>query len=282
VAEQYFWWLGGLLHGDFGTTTMGQPVGPLILQKLPPTLLLVVISLIVQQLIALPLGMLAALRPYSLGDQSLTFGAYVALSIPAFVLGNLLIFLFAVHWPVFAVGHNDDPALPLLGSADWFAALWGDPGYVLPDMLQHLLLPAFTLAVTGIAIDSRFMRAAMLQVLHQDYIRTAKAKGLRRRAIVFKHAFRNAILPIITNLGLYLPALFAGVVVVEEVFTWEGDGSLFAQSINGGQFAGQGDVSTLLALTMLSALAAIVGNLLADLAYAWLDPRVQLNAERAD
>src|SRR5205823_12818659 len=112
----------------------------------------------------------------------------------------------------------------------WFHAMLQDPRFVLGDMLRHLLLPAFTLVTTGIAIDSRFMRAAMLQVLHEDYIRTARAKGLSRRRVVFKHAFRNALLPIITNLGLYLPAMFAGVVVVETVFTWGGLGYVFQQS----------------------------------------------------
>ena len=153
-----------------------------------------------------------------------------------------------------------------------------DPGFILGDLLQHLILPAFTLTIGGIAIDSRFMRAAMLQVLHQEYIRTARAKGLPRRTVIFKHAFRNALLPIITNIGLYLPAFIGGVVVVESVFTWGGLGYAFSQAINGGPFGGGfgvGDIPTLQALVMLSAAAVTIANLIADLSYAWLDPRIR-------
>lgn len=278
ISNQYLFWMGSLLHGDFGSSINGQPVGTIILQKLPPTILLVGVSLTIQQLIALPLGILAALRPYSIPDQILTFGSYVALSLPAFVLGFFLIYIFAVQWHLLPVGHYEDPAVPILWTSDWFSALWHDPGYVLGDLAHHLLLPALTLTVTGIAIDSRFMRAAMLQVLHQEYIRTAKAKGLSRRRVIFKHAFRNALLPIITNLGLYLPALIGGVVVVEATFTWGGLGYTFSQAIGptfGVGVLGEGDLPVLQALVMLSALTVILANLLADLTYAWLDPRIR-------
>lgn len=278
VTSQYFLWLGGLLHGDFGSSINGQEIGPMLVQKFPPTAVLVGVSLIFQQAIALPLGVLAALRPYSLLDQSLTFLSYVALSLPAFLLGFLLLFLFAVRWQALPVGHSADLALPILGSGDWFGALIHDPGYVLGDAIQHLLLPVITLTATGVAIDSRFMRAAMLQVMHEDYIRTARAKGLSRRRVIFVHAFRNALLPIITNLGLYLPALIGGAVVVETVFTWGGLGYTFDTAIHGGIYFGGGDRPTLLAMVMLSALAVVIANLLADLAYVWLDPRIRLEA----
>jgi len=275
IANQYLWWMGQLLHGDFGDSVNGQPIGTIILQHLPPTIVLVLVSLVIQQLIALPLGILAALRPYSKIDQSLTFGSYVALSLPAFVFGLFLIFLLGVHWTLLPIGHYEDPQYPLLWSSDWFSALLQNPGLILGDLLRHLILPAFTLTITGIAIDSRFMRAAMLQVLHQEYIRTAKAKGLRRRRIILKHAFRNALLPIITNLGLYLPALVGGVVVVETVFTWGGLGYTFSQAITGTTYGMGPDFTIVRTLTMLSALAVIIANLLADLAYAWLDPRIR-------
>ncbi len=277
IANQYLIWIGDLLHGNFGISTGGQPVGTIILQGLPPTVVLVGVSLFIQQAIALPLGIFAALRPYSAADQGLTFGSYVALSIPAFALGYVLINLFTLQWNLLPPGHYEDPAIPLLFTSGWFSAFWQNPGYVLGDLIHHLILPAFALTVTGIAIDSRFMRAAMLQVLHQDYIRTAKAKGLTRRRIVFKHAFRNALLPIITNLGLYLPALIGGVVAVEFVFTFGGLGYEFSQAINGGNF-GQGDLPVLEALVILSAIAVILANLLADVAYAWLDPRIRYDA----
>jgi peptide/nickel transport system permease protein len=273
ISNQYLYWLGSLLHGDFGSSVTGVSVRALIMQKLPPTLLLVVVSLTIQQLIALPLGMLAALRQYSFFDQLLTVGSYFFLSLPAFLLGMFLISLFAVSLGLLPVGHPDDVALPLLGSVAWFGLLWQNPALALGDMIQHLLLPGFVLASTGIAIDSRFMRASLLQVLHQDYIRTARAKGLRRRRIIFKHALRNALLPIVTNIGLYLPALLGGVVVVETVFTWGGLGYTFSSAILDGP-----DFPTLQALVLLSALTVVVANLLADLTYAWLDPRIRLEA----
>jgi peptide/nickel transport system permease protein len=281
IANQYLFWLGDILHGNFGISARGDPIGTMILQKLPPTILLVGVSFVLQQLIALPLGILAALRPYSLADQGLTFASYVALSLPAFLVGFFLIFLFAVHWNLLPVAHYEDVSAPLLLTSDWFSALRSDPGYILGDLLQHLILPAFTLTIGGIAVDSRFMRAAMLQVLHQEYIRTAKAKGLPRRTVIFKHAFRNALLPIITNIGLYLPTFIGGVVVVETVFTWGGLGYAFSQAINVGGFGGfggsfvSGDLPTLQALVMLSAAAVTIANLLADLSYAWLDPRIR-------
>lgn len=287
IANQYLFWLGDILHGNFGTSATGEPIGTMILQKLPPTLLLVGVSFVLQQVIALPLGILAALRPYSLPDQVLTFLSYVALSLPAFLIGFFLIFLFAVHWNLLPVGHYEDVSAPLLLSSDWLSALRSDPGFILGDLLQHLILPAFTLTIGGIAVDSRFMRAAMLQVLHQEYIRTARAKGLPRRTVIFKHAFRNALLPIITNIGLYLPAFIGGVVVVESVFTWGGLGYAFSQAVGVGGFGGfggnyGGDLPTLQALVMLSAAAVTIANLMADLSYAWLDPRIREGSRNDD
>ncbi len=285
IANQYFVWASHVVRGDFGTSIGGQPVAALILQRLPPTILLVGVSFLVQQMIALPLGVLAATRQYSRIDGLLTFASYIALSLPAFVVGLLLLYAFGVQWPVLPVGHVQDDSVPLFWSSDWFGAIWQDPGYVLGDLARHLALPVLVLALTGIAIDSRYMRSAMLQVLSQDYIRTAKSKGVPGRMVVFKHAFRNALLPIITNIGLYLPSLIGGVLVVELVFTWDGLGYLFDASTGrssvqfayGGPFtmSSYPDMPTLQALLILSIVATLLANLLADLAYAWLDPRIR-------
>jgi peptide/nickel transport system permease protein len=223
---------------------------------------------------------LAALRPYSFFDSILTLLSYVFLSVPAFFLALILIYIFPVHFGWFSVAHSESPLVPVLGTGAWFQALTSDPGFVRGDLAQHLVLPAFVLMSTGIAIDSRFMRAAMLQVLHQDYIRTGKAKGLPRRTILFKHAFRNALLPIVTNIGLYLPALIGGVVVVETVFTWGGVGSMFGTAVgvrglSSAGFTPGADFPVLQALLLLSALAVLLANLLADILYAWLDPRIR-------
>jgi peptide/nickel transport system permease protein len=276
VANQYLSFLGDLAHGNLGLSSVGIPIGTLIAQKFPPTLLLIGVSLVFQQLIALPLGVLAALRPYSLPEQVLTFLSYVALSLPSFLVAIFLLYVFVVHWNLLPLTRYEDPSLPLMATPAWYALLFHDPPLILGDLVRHLLLPVIALTASGIAVDSRYMRAAMLQVMHQEYIRTAKAKGLQRRRVIFKHAFRNALLPILTNIGLYLAALLGGAVAIEVVFTWGGLGSIFAAAITGESVQGVApDFATARALAMFSALIVIVINLVVDLAYVWLDPRIR-------
>jgi peptide/nickel transport system permease protein len=269
LPAQYFSQMGTYLHGDFGYSNFGNSVAQVILSKLPATVLLMGTSYLLQQLIALPLGIFAALKQYSLFDSIFTFLSYVGLSMPTFWLGLILIFFFAVNWTLLPAGRVEDVTLPVFWSHDWFVALGQNPGLVLGDLIRHLIMPMFVLMVTGVATDSRFMRASMLEVINQDYIRTAKAKGLSRRVVIFKHAFRNAVLPIITNIALFLPALIGGAVITETVFSWGGIGYLFIQSIN------ISDYPTLQALLMIGALATLLANLLADLTYAWVDPRIR-------
>lgn len=278
VANQYVFYLNNLLHGNFGESFTGTQVGILLQQRLPATILLIGISFVLQQMIALPLGIFAALRQYSLPDQAMTFASYLFLSTPAYVLGFFLIAIFWWNLGWLPNGRSVDLSLPLIGSQEWWSLLRNSPALVLGDLLRHLILPAFTLIATGIAIDSRFMRAAMLQVLHEDYIRTARAKGASRRSVIFKHAFRNALLPIITNIGLYLPALIGGTVIVEATFGWDGVGSLYAASV-GGYIP---DFTVLESLLLLSAVSVLLANLLADIAYAWLDPRIRYDASGAE
>jgi peptide/nickel transport system permease protein len=278
ITSQYVSWITKILQGNFGpSAATGEPELLRLQQTLPPTIFLMAISLLVQQLLAMPLGILAAVRQYSRFDLGLTFLSYAALSIPSFVLGLVLLRVvgFQLHW--FAIGRSEDPSLPILGSSDWWATLLGDPGFVLGDLLKHAFLPVLTLTALGVANDSRIVRAAMLQVMRQDYIRTARAKGVRRRAAVFKHGFRNALLPIITNIGLYLPTLIGGVLVVEVVFQWGGVGQQFAQTAPTLGLSGVGiDTGYIEAVLLLSALLVLAVNLLTDLIYAWLDPRIRL------
>ncbi len=269
LVVQYATQMGTYLHGDLGMSIFGQPVAQTIASKLPATILLMGTSYLLQQCIALPLGMFAALRQYSFFDQIFTFMSYVGLSMPTFWLGLILIFVFAVHWTVLPPGRVEDVTLPVFWTHGWFQLLAHNPPLILGDLVKHLVMPVFVLMITGVAADSRFMRASMLDVLHQDYIRTAKAKGLTRRAVVFKHAFRNAVLPIITNIALFLPALIGGAVITETIFTWGGIGYLFITSIT------QSDYPTIQALLMIGALATLLANLLADLTYAWVDPRIR-------
>jgi peptide/nickel transport system permease protein len=268
LVAQYFTQMGIYLRGDFGNSNYGQSVTSLILSKLPATILLMSTSYLLQLLLALPLGIYSALRQYSFFDSIFTGVSYVGISLPAFWLGLILIFVFAVHWTWLPPGRVEDVTLPVFWSHPWFTMLVHDPALILGDLIRHLILPMITLCVVGIAIDSRFLRASMLETLHQDYIRTAKAKGVTRRAIVFKHAFRNAVLPIITNIALYLPALVGGAVIVETIFSWGGVGYLFITSVTAN------DYPTLQAILMMGAAAVLISNLLADLAYGWVDPRI--------
>lgn len=269
LVVQYALWIGGYLHGDFGQTLGGLSVASEFQEFLPVTILLATVSYALQLMIAIPLGIFSALKQYSFFDSVFTFVSYVGLSTPTFWLGLVLLYVFAVHWPIFPAGRVNSPTLPLFWTPGWFDALKADPGYVLGDLAQHLVLPAFTLMFIGIATDSRFMRASMLDVINQDYIRTAKAKGLKRRTVIFKHAFRNAVLPIVTNVALFLPALVGGFVITETVFSYTGIGYTFITSLQASDYA------FVQAFLMLSALAVLVANLLADIVYALVDPRIR-------
>src|SRR5579884_3180403 len=231
LPVQYGLWLNNYVHGDFGIDLSGQTVTSAILGALPVTMALAIVSYFFQQLIALPLGVFSALKQYSLFDQLFTFVSYVGLSMPTFWLGLMLILIVSVHFHLLPSQLVMSPNLPTFWTHQWFVALGQNPGLILGDWARHIILPAVTLMVVGIAGDSRFMRASMLDVINQDYIRTAKAKGLSRRIVIFKHAFRNAILPIITNIALFLPALVGGFIITESVFTYTGLGYLFFTSL---------------------------------------------------
>jgi peptide/nickel transport system permease protein len=272
LVVQYFNQMGQYAHGNLGiSSNYGQPVTSLFMQKLPATVLLMGSSFVLQQFIALPLGMLAALRQYSFVDQALTFVAYMGLAMPTFWLGLILLFFFTVTHQFLPPGRIEDVALPIFWSHDWFVILEQNPALILGDLIRHLILPMVTLMIVGIAGDSRFMRSSMLEVLGQDYIRTAKAKGLARRTVIFKHAFRNALLPIITNIGLYLPALIGGAVITETIFSWTGIGYLYITAVQGS------DYPLIQGISMVLALAVLMANLLTDLTYAWVDPRIRFD-----
>lgn len=269
LVVQYFSQMGTYLHGDLGQSVSGDSVSSVIAQKLPATVLLMGSSYLIQQMIALPLGVFSALRQYTFFDQAFTFVSYVGLSMPVFWLGIMLIFFFGVQLNWLPPGRVEDVTLPIFWSHDWFVGLQQNPGLELGDLARHLILPMITLMVVGIAGDSRFMRGSMLEVIRQDYIRTARAKGLSPRVVIFKHAFRNALLPIITNIGLYLPALLGGAIITETIFSWGGLGYYYITAIE------SSDYPVIQALSMIGALAVLLANLLTDLTYAWVDPRIR-------
>lgn len=273
LPVRYFLWLRQMAQGDFGFSTQtGQQVGVEIAHRLPATLLLIGTSYLLQELIALPLGIFSALRRYSLFDQIFTVLSYVGLSLPTFWFGLMMIMAFGVFFPILPFSGIVD--LRATGGVGWGTSQYGayfaaHPLQEVLDIARHLLLPAIVLAVVGIATDSRFMRASMLEVINMDYIRTARAKGLPRRMVIFKHAVRNALLPIITNIGLTLPALLGGAIVTEQIFSWPGMGWFFVTA------AGASDFPVILAYTSILALATILANLLTDLTYAFVDPRIR-------
>ena len=233
--------------------TDGLPVRDKIFERIPSTLQLMGVSLLLTIVISIPLGILGAVKQYSLADKATTIVATIGYALPTFWLGIILRQIFAQQLDLF----------PLFGKNSF-----GKEGDIL-DLLWHLFLPVLTLTIVGVAGWSRYMRASMLEVLRADYIRTAKAKGLASSRVIFKHAIRNALIPIVTLLGLTIPALLAGAAITETVFTWPGLGNLGVSAVQ------ERDYPVVLAFTMIGGAMVILGNLLADVLYAVVDPRIK-------
>ena len=252
---QYLEWFQRMLVGDWGRSYRDtQPVLYVIGTHLFATLELMVSSTLIAMLLGTWVGVIGAIRRYSLFDYLATVGAMIALSIPTFWFGLVVIFIFSVELPWLPAGN-----LYTVGNGSFL------------DYVHHLIAPAMVLALVTIAIRSRYMRSSMLEVINQDYIRTARAKGLAERTVLFGHAFRNALLPMITIAGLQLPTLLSGALVTETVFTWPGMGRLFLDSI------GYRDYPMVMGILMFSAVLVLLGNLMADVLYAASDPRIRLD-----
>ena len=249
----------GLLEGDFGRSMIdGSPVLVHIWERLPNTLELTITAILLGVVISIPLGVTGALRRGSKIDHFFTALSVAGFAVPAFWLGLLLILLFSVSFHAWGL-----PWLPSSGVATPLTG--GDP----LDRLVHLLMPATVLSFVFLSIWSRYTRSSMLEVLSQDYVRTARAKGMHERRVTYLHALRNAVIPLATLIGLELPGLVGGGLVVEVVFGWPGIGRLaFERAL-------QYDVTTVMGITTFAALLVIAGNLLADLLYAVLDPRIR-------
>ena len=251
--SRYLHWLGAALTGDFGYSRLyAQPVWDVIIPALGNTLGLLISSLTLALVIALPAGIFAATRPYSLSDYGINLAAFAGISIPPFWLGILLILLFAVTLGWFPAGGTAD--------AGGATALW--------ERLQYLILPVASLTIAGIGGHTRYMRASMIETLRQDYIRTARAKGLSESRVVLGHALRNAMIPVVTVIALDLGVLFSGALITETVFAYPGMGKLIFDAIMGN------DYNLALVGLLLATALTLIGNLLADIAYASLDPRI--------
>lgn len=255
---RYFSWVGNVVQGDLGVSLRtNQPVTRLILSSLPNTLALTASAFVLALLFAIPIGVYGAVRRNSWFDHLSTAGAVSGYSVPTFWLALLLLLLFAVkfrEWGWFS--------LPAGGAYD----LRGGGGVL--DRLEHLILPAFALAFVQTALWTRYIRSQMLEVLSQDFIRTARSKGLRERLVIYRHGLRNALLPLITLMGIAIPELFGGALIIEQIFNYAGMGQLTFTAATGH------DYPLIMGTVMFAAVLVILGNLLADIAYSIIDPRV--------
>jgi len=251
---QYLAWLGSALRGDLGFSLQrnGETVLGLVAERIGPTLLLMGTSLVVAYLIAIPIGILAARKKNSPTDYSVVGAAFLGISVPHFFLGLVLIYVFALELGWLPTGN-----MMTLGRGGGFV-----------DRVNHLILPVAVLATATAANMTRYVRSSMIDAFGQDYIRTAKAKGLGSLTITNKHALRNALIPVVTVVGVDLSALIGGAIVTEQIFQWPGIGLLTIQSI------GARDYAVLMGINLIAAVAVFGANLLTDIAYAVVDPRV--------
>ncbi|WP_128893957.1 ABC transporter permease [Longirhabdus pacifica] len=255
IYIQYFKWVGNMVQGDFGNSLLkkGTPVSEMIMNRLPNTITLMIAATIIAIIFSILIGVYSATRPYSKSDYLFSTGSFLGLATPNFWLGLMLIMFTAVNLEWFPTGGVADLDAPF--------SIW--------DRIHHLILPAFVLASADMAAYTRHTRSSMIEVLNQDYIRTAKAKGLRSRKVIFKHGLRNGLTPVVTLFGLSLPSLVGGAAIVERVFAWPGLGSLFIES------SFTRDYPVIMALIVLSSVFIVIGNIVADILYAVIDPRIE-------
>jgi peptide/nickel transport system permease protein len=260
VHKQYLTWLTKFVTLDFGEAFAdGRKVKDKILERLPITLTINLLSLFVVLLIAIPIGIMSATHQYSVLDRATTMFVFVGYSMPHFWMALLLIYLFGVQWGVLPISGKES-----LDTTGFTTLQW------LTDRAEHLVLPVFVSAIGGLAGFSRYMRNNMLEVMRQDYIRTARAKGLPENTVIYKHALRNALMPVITILGLSLPGIIGGSVIMETVFGIDGMGRLMFQAVF------SRDYNVAMGILVPAAVLTMLGNFLADIGYALADPRVRL------
>ncbi|MCD4720510.1 MAG: ABC transporter permease [Desulfobacula sp.] len=255
IHIQYVKWAGGMFTGNWGTTFFGgRPVFDVIVERIPATFLLMGSAMSISIIIGMCTGILGAFKRYSIFDYLATTGAMVALSFPTFWFGLMAIYIFSLKLGWFPSGG--------------MFTLGGDEEFL--DLFRHLVLPTVVLALVLVAQWSRYTRSSFLEVIHQDYIRTARAKGIKGYKILFRHALPNAVAPLIALAGVQLPWLFSGALVAETIFGWPGMGRLFVDSLTMKEYP------VLMGMVMFTAIAVIFGNLIADIINAVLDPRIAL------
>lgn len=248
---RYIDWLFGVLQGDLGTSIQsGRAVNTLIMERLPATLELALIAMVITLLIALPLGIVSAIHQYSWIDNTSMLFAIFWLSMPSFWLGLMLIYLFAVHWQIFPVSGRQGALLSLT----WWS---------------FMLLPAIATGTRRAGLLTRLTRSAMLEVLGEEYVQTARGKGIGSRKVVMKHGVKNAMIPVVTLIGLQVPLLFSGTVIIEEVFSWPGMGRMLVRAVE------QRDYPVVQGAVLVYSVIVLASNLAVDLTYSFIDPRVE-------
>lgn len=266
LPEQYLNYLSGLARGDLGTSLRSrQPALDMVAERLPATLELTFFALLLAIGLSLPIGIISATRRGTPIDSGIMFFAMIGQSMPSFWLGIMLILFVGLALKILPISGHTPVITPLL-QGDLNTAIAN-----IPEAVRHLIMPGVTIATFSLARNSRLIRSAMLEVLAQDYVQTARSKGLPNRIVILRHAFRNALIPIVTILGLEFGFLLGGVVVTETVFSWPGVGRLVFNAIN------QRDIPLVQASVVVFSLMFVVLNLVVDLLYARLDPRIRLH-----
>lgn len=256
LPVQYFFWLGRVVRGDLGYSLInGNPVNEMISERFWPTIKLTMLSLLVSVFFGTVVGVISAIRQYSLLDYSVTLISFIAVSIPGFFLALGMIFFFSLE-----LGWLPTSGMMTLGED---ASFW--------DSLKHLIMPVTVLGVGTAAPIARYARSSMLEVLNLEYVNVARAKGVRERLVIIRHAFPNALIPLITVVGLRIPMLFSGSVIVEQIFHWQGMGTLNIWAVM------NQDYTTLMGLNLISAILVLSSNLITDISYAFIDPRIRYN-----
>lgn len=264
LPEQYVRWMGRMVTGDLGSSvTLKKPVAEIIGDYVWNTFYLNVVSLIVALAFAIPIGIRQAVKKGSIFDNFWTVFSLLGTSVPTFFFALILIFFIGLNIPGMPINGMRDTMLASFGYDNIFQEIG--------DIALHSIFPVIVLAFSSFASFSRYVRNSMIEVINMDYIRTARSKGLKEKVIIYKHAFKNAQIPLVTLLGLYIPSLFSGAVILESVFIWPGIGKILIDAIN------QRDNSLVMACLMFSAILMLLGNLLSDICYSIVDPRIKVD-----
>ncbi len=260
VVVQYFNWIKEITKGNLGYSVKTQkPVSEMIIERLPATLLLTLTAFTISFSLGVPLGVYSATNRYTKSDYGLTVFSFIGISIPSFFFGLGLIYIFSIK-----LGWFPTSGLKTIGGN-----LTGFGGFI--DQLRHLILPSIVLALPNMATVMRFTRSSMIDVMENDYIRTARAKGVKEKVVRYKHALRNALIPVVTIFGLSIPFLFGGAYITETIFNWPGMGSLGISAITAREYP------IIMGLNLFTSVLVLSGNLIADIMYAFVDPRIRYN-----